>query len=141
MDSDEKEELIQEFLIIMEIGNILKITISDYEERLSNVLKKPSMLDRVSANSIFDVLQSIEGLNSSQYDVSQKILCVLSRLKIEEKQEKQEEQEEQEKQEKQEKQENKKEENNIKNKIENKLISNALDYLENKFSQKEEDNE
>jgi len=136
MDSSEKEELIQEFLLIMEIGNILKITINDYEERLTDVLKRTSIIEKINANSIFDVLQSLEGLNSSQYEVSQKLLYVLSKLKIEENISEEKENINEEK-------ENiNKEKKIIKNKIENKLINNALSYLKDKFSQKEEeDNE
>lgn len=134
MDKNEKEEIIQEFLLIIEMSNIIKISVGDYEEKLTSILKRSSLIDKISANSIFDVLQSLEGLNAAQYNVSQKILKLISKIKIEEEKEKEDSKNSVNKSDEE-------KENVDNNQVENKYINNALDYLQKRFSEEGDEDE
>ena len=124
MNSEDKEEIIKKLLEAMDKTHIIKDDISLLEKDISEIVSDLSVFDIVDPRELFDLLQSIEGLNSQFYNVNQKVLYTISKIDIDKK--------------------NKKE---IRNEIdiddnfidqkkedlnkdkENKLVNNVLDYI------------
>lgn len=79
-DSQEYEELLNKFLEIFDLNNVVKIMLEEYSSLLEETMKDKKLLELVESNKIFDVLQSIEGLNSSFFNNSQKILKMISTI-------------------------------------------------------------
>lgn len=151
-DSQEYEELLNKFLEIFDLNNVVKIMLEEYSSLLEETMKDKKLLELVESNKIFDVLQSVEGLNSSFFNNSQKILKMISTINPSKELER----------EKINKNKNKKTDGgadfidkvneDMKNKKENKkpknkMVNNALDYIEyiikknisdNKGSEKDE---
>lgn len=131
MNSEDKEEIIKKLLEAMDKTHIIKDDISLLEKDISEIVSDLSVFDIVDPRDLFDLLQSIEGLNSQFYNVNQKVLYTISKIDIDKK--------------------NKKEirneieiDNNFidqkkedlnKNK-ENKLVNNVLDYINDIINKK-----
>lgn len=79
-DSQEYEELLNKFLEIFDLNNVIKIMLEEYSSLLDETMKNKKLLELVESNKIFDVLQSVEGLNSSFFNNSQKILKMISAI-------------------------------------------------------------
>lgn len=125
-ERNEYEDIIQKLLKIISDKHTIREVFSDYEDEIISLLTDKRLMDVSKSNEIFDVMQAIEGVNSSIYNLSQKILKLVSNIDID----------------------NEKEEiditndiiGNKKNKIKNNkkeqnlLINNALDYLREVFN-------
>jgi len=134
MNSEDKEEIIKKLLEAMDKTHIIKDDISLLEKDISEIVSDLSVFDIVDPRDLFDLLQSIEGLNSQFYNVNQKVLYTISKIDIDKK--------------------NKKE---IRNEIdiddnfidqkkedlnkdkENKLVNNVLDYINDIINKKGND--
>jgi len=134
MNSEDKEEIIKKLLEAMDKTHIIKDDISLLEKDISEIVSDLSVFDIVDPRELFDLLQSIEGLNSQFYNVNQKVLYTISKIDIDKK--------------------NKKE---IRNEIdiddnfidqkkedlnkdkENKLVNNVLDYINDIINKKGND--
>lgn len=125
-EKNEYEDIIQKLLKIISDKHTIREVFSDYEDEIITLLTDKRLMDVSKSNEIFDVMQAIEGVNSSIYNLSQKILKLISNIDID----------------------NEKEEiditndiiSNKKNKIKNNkqeqnlLINNALEYLREVFN-------
>lgn len=129
-EKNEYEDIIQKLLKIISEKHTIREVFGDYEDEIISLLTDKRLMDISKSNEIFDVMQAIEGVNSSVYNLSQKILKLISNIDIN----------------------NKKEEIDITNDIinhnkskinkskikdnkkeQNLLINNALDYLREVF--------
>lgn len=118
--NEEYEDLIQDFLESMVLSEKLKKDIEYYDLCIVKILKDKRMLDICKSNSIFDVMQSLEGFNSSFHDLTQKIYKLISLIKVQEKEES--------------KKENVLDKDDIKkDNLKNPLVNNAVDYLRDVF--------
>tara|TARA_S200002703_G_scaffold58711_1_gene50986 strand:+ start:193 stop:618 length:426 start_codon:yes stop_codon:yes gene_type:complete len=124
-DENNYEIIITKLLDIIAIGNILKISIREYEEKINDLLKDEEMTKLTTANNIFDIIQSLEMLNSNFHANQQKLFKIVSKIDVnktnnthikEEKIKKNSEEDFIESKNKEAKQ--------------NKLVNNALDYLQ-----------
>jgi len=79
-DSQEYEELLNKFLEIFDLNNVIKFMLEEYYSLLNDTMKDKKLLELVESNKIFDVLQSLEGVNSSFFNNSQKILKMISTI-------------------------------------------------------------
>lgn len=79
-DSQEYEELLNKFLEIFDLNNVIKFMLEEYYYLLNDTMKDKKLLELVESNKIFDVLQSLEGVNSSFFNNSQKILKMISTI-------------------------------------------------------------
>ena len=59
---------------------MLKSTIDEYEKNISILLADPNLSSKVNPKYVFDVLQSLEGLQAASHVTTQKLLTVVAKM-------------------------------------------------------------